>query len=58
MGKEKATRRSGNYDASWSRLSQGSGKDIIQQFERGSLIASVIMALSFGAATLMWAVVA
>ena len=31
---------------------------IQQQFERGSMIAAIVMALFFGAAMLMWAVCA
>jgi len=55
--KNKAARRSCNYDT--RQMSTAKDTTIIQQqFERGSMIAAIVMALFFGAAMLMWAVCA
>ena len=55
MNKTKVARHSGNCD---TRQSSAQDTTIIQQqFERGSMIAAIVMALFFGAAMLMWAVV-
>ncbi|MBQ1450368.1 MAG: hypothetical protein IIZ12_05510 [Eggerthellaceae bacterium] len=56
--KNKAARRSCNYD---TRQNVHSDKDtaiIQQQFERGSMIAAVITSIFIGIAMLMWAVCA
>lgn len=55
--KTKVARHSGNCDT--RQMSTAQDTTIIQQqFERGSMIAAIVMALFFGAAMLMWAVCA
>lgn len=56
--KTKAARRSCNYDTRQNVHSRKDTAIIQQQFERGSMIAAIVMALFFGAAMLMWAVCA
>lgn len=56
--KTKAARRSCNYDTRQNVHSHKDSSIIQQQFERGSMIAAIVMALFFGAAMLMWAVCA
>lgn len=57
MNKTKVARHSGNCDTRQSSTTQDN-TIIQQQFERGSMIAAIVMALFFGAAMLMWAVCA
>lgn len=55
--KNKAACGSANYQH--AKMSTAQDTAIIQQqFERGSMIAAIVMALFFGAAMLMWAVCA
>lgn len=56
--KNKAARCSCNYDTRQNVHSYKDTTIIQQQFERGSMIAAIVMALFFGAAMLMWAVCA
>ena len=60
MDEKKMTRHSCSYDAPKPVLAQSTVTDqiITQDFERGSMIAAIVMALFFGAAMLMWAVCA
>jgi len=47
MSKEKATRRSGNFKRVY--MSTKGDKEIIQHYERGTLYAGLLLAVSFGA---------
>ena len=57
--KTKAARHRCNDNRAKTRISQDTVTDqiITQDFERGSMIAAIVMAPFFGACMLMWAVV-
>ena len=60
MTEKRKARHRCNGNRAKTRTSQGTATrhSIAQDFERGSMIAAIVMALFFGAAMLMWAVCA
>lgn len=56
MRKKKAARRSGNYDTRQGAHSRRD-TDILHEYDRATLIAGIIIAISFGMMILHWAVV-
>ena len=56
MAGKNAARRSGNYDTRQGAHSKRD-TDILHEYDRATLIAGIVIAISFGAMLLHWAVV-
>ena len=56
MTQKEAARSSCNYDRAKASTSRLDTESIARDFERGSLVAGIVIAVSFGMMLLRWAV--